>query len=209
MPVKSLVSLLFAINAFAAQAASTKDLEKVLTAYRSAKALQANVTKTVDQETLGTSTKSEGQFYFSKGKLRLEMNEPEKTLLVYDGKTVWFESRVDEEHIVVTKIKSKDLTKGNSLLAGLFDKKNVLQSFKLKSSKKDGKGEAFHFDAKDKKADVQKLDILLKGKDLKTISYKDSVENRVTLDFSNMKKGKVNTDKFTYKAPKHAEVQEL
>jgi len=189
--------------------ASTKDLDKVLAGIRSAKALQANVTKTVEQETLGTSTKSEGQFYFSQGKLRLEMKEPEKTVLVYDGKIVWFESRADEDHIVVSKIKSKDLTKGNSLLAALFGKKDMLQTFKLKSSKKDGKSAAYHFVAKDKKAEVQKLDILLSGKDLKSVSYKDAVENRVTLEFSDMKKGKLDSDKFTYKAPKHAEVQEL
>src|SRR4051794_6353149 len=69
-----------------------KEVDGVLASYRAAKAIKAKVKKTVVQEVMGTSMKSEGSFFFSKGKLRLEMREPERTTLVYDGKHVWFES---------------------------------------------------------------------------------------------------------------------
>jgi outer membrane lipoprotein-sorting protein len=187
-----------------------KDVSAVLASYRQAKALHASVKKTVEQETMGTSMKSQGEFYFSKGKMRLEMREPERTTLVYDGKIIWFESRADEEHIVVTKMKAMELRRSDSLLATLFDRKDVLQKFNLKSSTRDGSLKEFNFEPKDKKkSDIQSLEISLKGKDIQRISYKDQIDNRVTLEFSDLTKGKVPADKFAYKAPKHAEIQEL
>jgi len=189
---------------------SLKDLNAVLASYRKANAVHAKVNKTIEQELMGTSMKSQGEFYFSKGKLRLEMREPEHTVLVYDGNVVWFESRADEEHIVVTKIKSKDLRRSDSLLAALFDRKDVLDRFVLKGSSREDSKETFKFDAKDKsKSDVKQLEIGLRGKDIQRISYRDQADNHVTLEFSDLSKSKVDAAKFAYKIPKHAEVQEM
>src|ERR1700722_4196260 len=111
-----------------AHASPTHDVDSVLASYRTAKAVKGKVKKTVVQEAMETSMSSQGDFFFSKGKMRLEMMEPERTPLVYDGKTIWFESRADEEHVVVTKMRAGELRKSNSLLASLFDRKDVLKS---------------------------------------------------------------------------------
>jgi outer membrane lipoprotein-sorting protein len=201
---------IFAAPSLVWAAPSAKEVDAVLASYRKAKALHAKVNKTVEQETMGTTMKSQGEFFFSKGKLRLEMREPERTVLVYDGKIVWFESRTDDDHIIVSRIKSADLRRSNSLLAALFDKKDVLNSFILKSGKKVDGVAKYHFEAKDKKnSDVQVLDLAIKDKDIQSISYQDQILNRVTLEFIDMTRGKVDADKFAYKAPKKAEVQNL
>jgi outer membrane lipoprotein-sorting protein len=186
-----------------------KDVVKVLAGYREAKGIKAKVDKTVVQETLGTSQKGRGNFYFSKGKLRLEMIDPEPTTLVYDGKTVWFEQRIDDEHVLVTKMRTNDLRKSDSLLAALFDKKNVLEGFNLKSTKNDESKKTFNFEAKNKKkSDVQSLEITVKDKEILRISYKDRIENQVTLEFSDTARGEVPAKKFAYHPPKGAEITE-
>lgn len=184
---------------------TAKDVERVLTRYRNSPAIQAKVVKTVEQEMLGESKSSRGDFYFSKGKMRLEITEPEKSTVVYDGMVIWVESRFDESTIEVSKIKSKDLKKSDSLLAALFDKKkNALGSFKLKDVK-DGK--VFSFVPKDrKKTEIQYLELELESGDLKRVTYKDNLENSVSLVFSEFKEGSVSKSKFSYSPPKGANV---
>lgn len=193
----------------ASKSSSTKEVDAVLTSYRRAGALKAKVNKTVVQETMGTETKSRGAFYFSKGKLRMDIMEPERSALVYDGKNVWFESRFDDQHVQVTKMRVGELRKANSMLAALFDKKDVLKNFKLIGTKSENGKKIFSFEAKDKKkSDVQFLEIALKDKDIQRITYKDQIENRITLEFSELIAGPLPANKFAYKAPKGAEVTE-
>lgn len=190
--------------------AAPPEVSQALASYRAAKGVKAKVKKTVVQETMGTQMSSSGKFYFNKGKMRLEMSEPERTLLVYDGKTIWFESRADEEHIVVNKINGNEFKRSDSLLAQLFNKKDVLKGFTLKSEFADVSKKTFQFAAKDKKkSDVVALEIAVKDKEIRRISYKDQIDNRVTLEFSDIEKGNVPADKFSYKPPKGAEVTDL
>ena len=190
---------------------SEKDVDTVLAKYRKASAIKAKVKKTVVQETMGTENTSTGDFYFSKGKLRLDFTEPEKTTLVYDGKFVWLESRLDDKNIQVTKMRTNELKKSKSVLTALFEKKDILRNFKLvKSATTEGK-KHFFFEPKKKKEDdeVQLLQIVLKNKELERISYKDQLENTVSFDFTELTKGKVPAAKFSYKIPKNAQVTEI
>lgn len=206
----NILPLLFILPSLALAKPSAKDVDGVLAGYRAAKAIQAKVNKTVEQETLQSIMKSNGDFFFSKGKMRLDIKEPERTTLVYDGKIIWLEQRLDDEHIQVTKMKAVEMRRSNSLLAALFDKKDILKTFDLKSAKSAGAKTLYKFEAKDKKnSDVKLLDIAIKDKDISSISYKDQLDNRVTLEFSDLVKGAVAKDKFSYKPPKNAEVTNL
>jgi outer membrane lipoprotein-sorting protein len=192
-------------------ALGAKDVDTVLAKYRKAQAIQAKVRKTVVQETMGMETTSTGDFYFSKGKLRLDFTEPEKTSLVYDGKFVWLESRLDDQNIQVTKMRTNELKRSKSVLTALFEKKDILRNFKLvKSASTEGK-KSYFFEPKKKKADdeIQLLQIVIKNKELERISYKDQLENTVSFDFTELKKGKVPAAKFSYKVPKNAQVTEI
>lgn len=188
-----------------------KEIDQVMTKYRKASAIKAAVTKTVVQEAMGIESKSEGEFFFSKGKLRLDFSEPEKTTLVYDGKFVWFEARLDESQIQVTKMKTNELKRTRSLLTALFEKKNILRGFKAISSREAAGTRVFIFEPKDKKAEseIQKLEISVKGRDLAKVLYKDQLENTVTFEFKNLTRGQVAATKFSYKPPKNAEITEL
>ena len=200
----------WAISAFPASQMSARDVDAVLTKYRQAEAFRSKVKKTVTQEVIGTETSGDGVFYFSKGKLRLEMSEPENTTLVYDGKTIWMETRLDKDTVEVTKVKSRDLKKNDTLLAALFERKNILQSFKLISARVDGELNVYSFEPRDKKkTEVRLLDIVLNGKELSQVAYRDDRENKVTFVFTDLVREPVAAAKFKYKPPKGANVTEI
>lgn len=187
---------------------STKEVERVLESLRKADSVEAKIEKTVEQELLGPTKTSRGTFYFSKGKLRLEITEPDQSTLVYDGKIVWVEDHFDEDTVNVSKIKSAQLKRTDSLLAALFDgKRNVLKSFKAVKVKDSADGKVFIFKPKDKKTtDVTRLELTVKDRKLAGVSYKDSMENTVTLKFTDFKEGSVPKSKFSYQPPKGATI---
>lgn len=201
----------FAAKKKAAPALTAKDVDGVLASYRKAPAVKAKVKKTVVQETMGTENVSTGEFFFSKGKLRLDFTEPEKTSLVYDGKYVWLESRLDDQNIQVTKMRTNELKRSKSVLTALFEKKDVLRNFKLAKTKNEEGSKNYFFEPKKKKSsdEIQLLQIVIKGKELQRVSYKDQLENTVSFDFSELSKGTVPATKFTYKVPKNAQVTEI
>lgn len=190
---------------------SAKDVDGVLSKYRKAPAIQAKVKKTVVQETMGMENTSTGDFYFSKGKLRLDFTFPEKTTLVYDGKFVWLESRLDDSNIQVTKMRTNELKRSRSVLTALFEKNDVLRNFKLVKSAENAGSKNYFFEPKKKKGgdEIQLLQIVLKDKELERVSYKDQLENTVSFDFTELTKGKVPLTKFSYKIPKNAQVTEI
>lgn len=205
-----LIAYLALVAASAGAPASAKDVDAVLTKYRKAEAFRAKVKKTVAQEVLGTENSGNGQFFFSKGKLRLEMSEPENTILVYDGKTIWMETRLDSKTVEVTKVKSKELKKNDSLLAAIFERGDMLRTFKITKTRDIDGMKVFTFVPKDKKkTEVRELEIGLSGKELGRIAYLDDRENRVTFDFTDLIRETISGEKFAYTPPKGASVTEL
>jgi outer membrane lipoprotein-sorting protein len=209
--------VVFAPATFAkASAKGAKEVNSILAAYRKAPAIQAKIKKTVVQEAMGTETKGQGEFYFSKGKLRMDIQTPEKSTLVYDGKYVWYESRMegldgDGETIQVSKMKMGKLKKTDSLMATLFEEKDILRNFKLISAKQTkASGKVFVFEPRNKaKTEVQHLEIGIKNGNIDRIMYRDQVENKVAFEFSDLKRAAVPAGKFKYTVPKKAEVTEL
>lgn len=187
------------------------EVESVMSKYRKAPAVTARVKKTVVQEMTGVDNKSTGNFYYSKGKVRMDFTEPEKTTVVYDGKYVWMESQLDEKKVQVTKLRTNEMKKSKSVVTALFDQKDVLKAFKLTKSGKEDGAKVYTFVPKDKKSggEITTLEIALKDKDITRISYTDEVENKVSFIFSDLTRGKVDANKFSYKPPKNAEVTEI
>lgn len=186
-------------------------VDAVLGAYRAAPAIKAKVKKSVSNAILGPQGESKGDFYFRKGKLRLEFTEPDKTTLVYDGRFVWMESALDPKSVQVTKIRTVDLRRSKSVLTALFERQDVLRGFKLARTSGAKDAPTYHFVPKSKNPqdDIQALDITLAKKELKRVAYTDGMENEVTFEFSDVKTGEVGSDKFSYKPPKGAAVTEI
>lgn len=205
----SILLIFSAATSAKATKSATADVDAVLKKYRQADAIKAKVRKTVVQEVMGSETRGRGDFYFSKGKLRLDITEPEKTLLVYDGRYVWLESRLDDT-VSVTKIATGELKKSDSLLAALFEKKDILKTFKLLSKRDVGATKVYAFEPMDKaKTEVQYLELALKSSDLVRVTYRDQVENKVSFEFDKLAAAKVAAAKFKYKPPKGANVTEI
>ncbi len=187
------------------------EVDRVLAGYRKARAITADVMKTVSQETMDLQKKSEGKFFFSKGKLRLDFTQPDKTSLIYDGKTVWLETQLDEKTVQVTKIRRNELARSSSVVSALFENKNILRTFKLEKSSSTKGRRTYVFVPKKKKSDdeIQFLEVVLNKKELERIKYKDQIGNTVVFDFKNLTRGKVPATKFSYTPPKNAEVTEI
>lgn len=212
MLIRTFLAVIFSVGSLFAKALapSSAPVEKVLTRYRRANAVQANVDKKVIQELMGTTTQSQGHFYFSKGKLRLEIVKPERSILVYDGRNIWLESQLDESQIQVSHMKAGALRRTDSLMAALFDRKEALSKFKLLKVEKIKGDQVYSFEPKEKKkTDVRYLEVALKGKDIHRILYKDQMENTVSFEFSDLNQKKVPPAKFHYHPPKGASVTEL
>ncbi|MGE0527310.1 MAG: outer membrane lipoprotein carrier protein LolA [Bdellovibrionales bacterium] len=203
LPLTAPLSLSFAGVSDPAKA----EVDLVLARYRKAKAIRAKVKKKVVQQIMGTESESRGEFFFSKGKLRLDINHPESSVLVYDGKNIWMESRLDESSIEVTKIPSSNLRKADSLLAALFERKDVLKNFKTLENKKADDLKIYSFEPIDTRTtEVRFLEIAISGKEIERITYKDSRENLVSFEFADLTRGSVPSSKFSYSPPKNASV---
>jgi outer membrane lipoprotein-sorting protein len=213
MQMKSALSLaLSLVFSFFAHAGtlSASPVNRVLDRYRQAGSVEAKVKKTVSQEWSGAQTESEGLFYFAKGKLRLDIEKPDRSTLVYDGKSIWLESRLDDNHIQVSHMKAGDLRRSDSLLAAIFDRKDVLKDFKLLKSKAMEGQKIYTFAPRHEKGtEVRELVVALKGKEIRRISYKDQLENEVTFEFSDVTEGAKASPKLNYKPPKGADVTEI
>ena len=204
------IACALALSPGAFAAGPTAEIDTVMAAYRAAPAVEALVKKIIHQEVMGTKNESDGRFYFSKGKLRLDFVRPERSTLVYDGRAVWLESRLDDKHIQVSRVKSGNLRKSNSLLAALFDRKDALAKFKLLKRSDDHGRIKFELEPRDSKAtEVRALEITLAGSDIHSIMYKDQMENRVDFIFRDLKRGPVPASKFNYHPPRGASVTNL
>lgn len=210
----SIVSLLLSVQCFATAGASSEALEQIMTKYRSAKLVEMSVDKTVTSELLGRQTLYKGRIFLGKEKFRWENDTPEKTLLVFDGQTIWSEQNLSEEFggpVQVAKGKVNRKNRSHILLSALLGEK-ISKNFKtLRSSVK---GNDYMIELKPIGDDliIKSLVMVLdsKGKILKSISYKDDIGNLTKMDFLNVKfLDKEKNSLFNYKPPKGAQVTEL
>jgi outer membrane lipoprotein-sorting protein len=202
-------ALIFAIFCLGAQAEKDPlaEVRQVLAKYRQASAFQAEVSKTVENSVIGSKASATGKFYFSKGKVRLVMGEPENTTVVYDGSNIWMETRLDETTVEVTKIQSKEVRKNDSLIALLFDRKDILSAFDFKAKNSQESTQAYRFvPKKTARTELTSLVLELDAGELSRVSYSDDRENTINFKFKSIQRGSVPAKHFSYKPPKGANV---
>ncbi len=193
-----------------AKASSASAVQAVLAELRDAEGVRAEISKVVEQKVLERTVKSEGLFYFSKGRMRLEIREPEKSLLVFDGQYIWLESEFDEDTKQVTKIYAGNLKRSDSLMASLFERKDVLKNFEFVKKTSSSGEDRYEFIPKNpKKMEVKTLVIGVKNSRLSRVAYTDQIDNEVSYAFESISKRKLYTGLFLYKPPKNALVSEV
>ncbi|MBX7231780.1 MAG: outer membrane lipoprotein carrier protein LolA [Bdellovibrionales bacterium] len=179
--------------------------------------LSMSIKKESTNSLLGGKTKvSEGTLYLKKGKLRMELNGTEKTVLVIDASTIWLETRMVQdsgEKIIVNKSKKGVLGK-DSLFEIILNEKNINRHFTQKEKQKLPHGQLHltYLPKTPNKNEIQNLEVWLaqQNKRIEKIKYQDDKENTVTYTLGEPKKLTQSQDQlFKYIPPKESEVTEF
>jgi len=229
--IKFLFTLTTLIGALASGAAFAEEstpaissldrAKKILEKYK--KPAKISIKKKLKSILDDEAEESSGTMYLSKGKLYLEIKKPKKSLIVYNGKTMWVETRTKsgvKESIQVLKVESKEiLKKSSAMMAALFGEgDNFWNSFEVVSNT--------DFENKLNKKQFQKLilkPIKNKGPEeivdleiifnvkrelIDSITYRDELENVMTYIFksTSFKNRGIPESRFKYKVPKGASV---
>lgn len=199
-------------------AGQISDIQTVMKRYKVAKAIKMAVKKSVYLDLLEETKKSSGHLYFSRGRLRLDIEKPEQSMLLLADDYIWMENRMgegDDRVIQVTKMKtSKDLKKSNALLAFLFGDEAAWEKFKVLSVVSSDSGQKFTLrpNKNNNLTEITKVEILInkKEKQLLSIIYWDELDNRTQYEFDNIDfEVHLKSDVFKYSPPKKADVQVL
>lgn len=211
-------SILFFLTSFSfsifAAVSGNGNLQKITKKYRSAKLVEMNVEKVVKSELLGRETKYDGKIYLANGKFRWENTTPEKTLLVFDGATIWSEQTPPKElggPVQVAKGKVDKKTRSHILISSLLGA-DLEKSFKVGKESKDGDLVKLDVTPLYDDLTVKSLNIVLNMKDktLQQISYTDDIGNLTQMNFSKVEFKKAEKKNlFKYQPPKGAQVTDL
>lgn len=191
--------------------------ENLIQHYKKQRTLSVQFEKETDLSFLGKKVKSYGELFLSSGKVRLEVKRPQKSLLLYDGETIWWEETLPKAlggTIRVTRSKA-NLHQGKfNIFLTLFTNSNRDQSLDLSKTfqvlnytHKKNK-EFFDVALKDLDLHISKISLVVHGKRnrIDQISYSDELENKVTYSFKRTFFNRKLKNKWRYKVPKKAEI---
>jgi outer membrane lipoprotein carrier protein len=198
-------------------AAEINDIKAVVGKYKDAQAVGMKVEKKIHLALLDETKLGKGRLWFSKGRLKVQIDKPEGSLLVVDNHTVWLESRLTDEPsslVQVTKMKASQIRKSNALLAILFGDEAVWSKFELVTSHRQNGN--LHVELKPqpgaKLLDVTKIKIVVRGSqsEIAEITYWDELENETSYKFSDVDFDvSLSAKDFKYTPPPDAEISEF
>jgi len=196
-------------------ASAVSVLKEVTKKYRNSKLVKIETDKKVTSELLGKTTVYQGEIYLSRGKFRWENETPDQTLLVFDGDSIWNIQYPPKDlggQVQVSKAKLDKNTKSQILISTLIDGDSFDKNFKVISEKSDK--ENLNVELQPLSGDLRvkglTLDVDLKSKKIKSISYQDDVNNTIEIQLKKTEFiSKENKDLFKYKIPKDAQVTNL
>jgi len=212
------ISALFLILGLSAGAIAAEksngSLQSISRKYRATKLVEMTVQKTVKLELQGRETKYDGKIFLSSGKFRWENETPEKTLLVFDGTTIWSIQYPPKEfggepQIARGKVDKK--TRSQILISSLLGG-DLQKNFKVTSEKKDGDTSTLEVAPLGNDLMIKTMSLVIDTKkvQLLEISYKDDIGNVTKMKFSDIKfKTSAKNSLFKYQPPKGAQVTNL
>lgn len=191
------------------------ELHETLGIYREAESLILEVRKVQKSVMLDKETVHKGMIKFMKGKFYWETTDPEKNLVIYDGKTLWTiqypPADFKDMPLQVAKMRIKNKKNSPIILAEIFGTRPIESIFKIKQKSKDGA--LISYDLKEKKSEfgLKNLTLKLDTKEKRVVSleYLDEVENEIKIEFRSTQFNiKIKPSLFNYKPPKKAQVTE-
>ncbi len=190
-------------------------LKEATIKYRNSKLVEIPLQKTVKSDLTGKETKYSGTIFLSSGLFRMENKEPDKSLLVFDGSTVWSEQAASADFPgppQVTKAKLDKNGKAQVLFATLLTKDPVTKHFKILKETLPGDFAVYEASPLSKEINVKLLTIKIskKTKYVTEISYQDDIGNLTTMKLGEpIFKKSFDKKLFHYMPPKGAPVTEL
>lgn len=200
-----------AVSSAAKTTATDKRIDKATTFLSPKKTARLDVEKTVVSELLNKTTTAKGEIFLGGGKFRWETTSPEKSLIVFDGQTVWTQQTEEGSNPQVTKTKLNGKSK-DQILVKILSGGKISSKFRLTGMEKADETTVMKMEPVKADPTVKNFSLVLGGKPerLQEIRYTDDIGNLTKiriLKTDTVKKPAA--DLFKYQVPKDAEVNEL
>ena len=208
------IFLLAVTFAFTSVFAAPKSILTEVTAkYRKSALVTIKMTKTVKSNLLGKETKYQGTIYLAPNKFRLNIEEPEKNQIIFDGKTIWnvqFPPKEIPGPVQVAKSKLDNNSKKQLLISTLISKNGLTENFKINKEEKNNSITKIFLVPLKTDLNIKNLEVEVKANKIIAIAYVDDVGNQTKLDLENTEFSKKSSNLlFKYKPPKDAQVTNL
>lgn len=206
--------LVFSTNLYSAEIVPL-EISQTLSIYRQSENMVLEVRKTVKNTMLEKETLFKGMIRFMKGKFYWETQEPEKSLIVYDGTILWTIQYPPIEFkkmpLQVAKMKIKSKKNSPIILAEIFGTRPIESVFTVKQKSRNGV--IILYELKEKKSEFGLKNLILKidskAQRVVSIEYVDEVENETKIEFRATQFNiKIKQSLFNYKPPKDAQITE-
>jgi outer membrane lipoprotein-sorting protein len=198
-----------------------KSLALLNTRYQSAASVDMDVEKTLKLGLLGQERKSKGHVWLSKGRIRMELEGAEKTLLVVNKKHLWAVTFPPAEfkqaviQVITGDVDSKAAHK--QAMAGLLGAGGFLKNFTATGVQIQANGEHDYFMQPQHDQNEMKramLRVSPDGQKILSISYWDERDNETGFQFgepafSKKVDTKENDKRYNYTPPANADVMKL
>lgn len=194
-----------------------KNLKSLDKRYQNAPSVTMKVDKTLKLGLLNDVRKSKGNLTLSSGRVRMELEGDEKSLLVINKKNFWAVTfpPADFKDAPVQVITGQTGTKKarSQSLLGVLSQGGFLEFFSLTGVKKLAAGEIQYFlQPKSQTSEFKRAQLTVSsdGKEIRELRYWDERDNETQLSFNAVTFGKKVSDKaFTYSPPAKAEIMKM
>lgn len=194
----------------------TTEVARLIQRYKLEAPVKVKIRKRVRSPYLVKEKVSSGVLKLGKGIFRLDLEKPDNSTMVLDGRNIWLETRLDPSmggEIQVSRFAMNDTRRGNAVFAILFNDHDIQEGFNLTAVKPGkGKSKTFEYEPKKPAADYKKISISISSdkKQLVSFSYEDDLENQVIYDFGQTEfKAKIKKWQLEYTPPKGVKPSEF
>lgn len=176
-----------------------------------------DVDKTLVNSLIGTEKKSKGSIVLSKGRMRMEIVDPTKSIIVIDGKNIWVvdypKAELKDAPVQVLKGSVKETKGASKSFVGLLAQGAITKYFKVIDAQKDESGRRVYFmQPTSGSVEFKRSQITLATdeKHIAELCYWDEHDNETKMIFSNVKFDKpVSEETFQFNLPPNADVSQI
>ncbi len=182
--------------------------------YKNAKSITMDLKKILTVQLLDKVSKTSGKVLFSKGRMRMEMDAPDKSLVVIDKKHIWVVNYPGTEfknsaiQVIQAEVSTKKGRSQNFL--GLLTQGGILKYFNVSGVlKTNEEEEVFFLQPNQASVEFKRAQIVVnpKTKRIMSLKYWDELDNETGYEFTNVQFDQRLEDKnFVYHPPKNADI---